>query len=76
MSNLRTRFFIKYGHEEHIGKGLNAELSYIRQEAIQHPNATKEHIDKALNDSDENNSSNKDLYANYHRNRNRICYAQ
>jgi hypothetical protein len=38
---------------EHINKGLeDSDKSYVARAAIDHPNATKEHIDKALNIED------------------------
>ncbi len=50
-SYLRNAFKDKspWIQKHHIDKALNSD-DWIREQAIRHPNATKEHIDKAIND--------------------------
>ena len=52
MSKKRNKFLAQYGHDGHIDKLLDSSDGFMRNMATRNPNATKEHMSKALNDSD------------------------
>ena len=53
MNLARKEFFAQYGDSDQIDKGLDDKHDRVRSVAIEHPNATQEHINKALNDENE-----------------------